>query len=239
MGSGFGDGAGRRHGLSCRILAGEDGKVKPQIAIVDYETGNLHSVAKAIEKAGGHVKVTSSPLEIRRAAGVVLPGVGAFGEAAKRLSSKKLVSPILEALKRNKPFLGICLGLQLLFERSEENPGAKGLGFFRGDIVRFWVPKKSNLKVPHMGWNTTKRGPAANAAALRGVDNGSYFYFVHSFYPEPREKSIVSTTTPYAGSFCSSIAKGHLFASQFHPEKSGDEGQKILRNFVKDVLACS
>jgi glutamine amidotransferase len=212
---------------------------KPLIAVVDYEMGNLHSVAKALEKAGGQVKVTSSPAEIRRAAGVVLPGVGAFGEAAKRLASKKLVAPILDALRHNKPFLGICLGLQLLFERSEENPGAKGLGFFRGNVVRFRMSKKSNLKVPHMGWNTAERGPAAKTPALRGVGKGRYFYFVHSFYPMPREKAIVSTITPYDGPFCSSVAKGRLFASQFHPEKSGEDGQKILRNFVKEVAACS
>jgi glutamine amidotransferase len=213
--------------------------MRPLIAVVDYEMGNLHSVAKALEKAGGHVKVTSVPSEIRHAAGVVLPGVGAFGEAAKRLKSKKLVAPVMDALKRNKPFLGICLGLQLLFEKSEESPGAKGLGFFKGQVIRFRVPKKSNLKVPHMGWNTMVSGPAAKTPALRGIGQGTYFYFVHSFYPDPREKSIVSTMTSYGRSFCSSVAKGHLFASQFHPEKSGDDGQRILRNFVKEVTACS
>lgn len=212
---------------------------KPLIAVVDYEMGNLHSVAKALEKAGGRVKVTSSPAEVRRAAGVVLPGVGAFGEAAKRLKRKKLAAPLLEALKRNKPFLGICLGLQLLFERSEESPGAKGLGHFKGSVVRFRMPKRSRMKVPHMGWNTIAPGPASSTAALRGIGPKSYFYFVHSYFPAPKEKSVVSTTTPYGGSFCSSVAKGRLFASQFHPEKSGDEGQKILRNFVKAVAACS
>ncbi len=212
--------------------------MRPLIAVVDYEMGNLHSVAKALEKAGGHVKVTSAPSVIRRAAGVVLPGVGAFGEAAKRLKSKKLAAPVMDALRQNKPFLGICLGLQLLFEKSEESPGAKGLGYFKGHVVRLRMSKKSNMKVPHMGWNTTTRG-AAKTPALRGIGKGSYFYFVHSYYPDPCEKSIVSTTTSYGRSFCSSVAKGRLFASQFHPEKSGDEGQKILRNFVKEVAACS
>src|SRR5262245_22977793 len=201
--------------------------------------GNLHSVAKALEKAGGKVQVTGSPADVRRAAGVVLPGVGAFGEAAKRLKRKKLDAPLREALKRNKPFLGICLGLQLLFERSEENPGAKGLGHFKGDVVRFRLPPRSRMKVPHMGWNTVERGPAAKSAALRGVNAKSHFYFVHSYYPQPKERAIVSTTTPYGGAFCSSVAKGRLFASQFHPEKSGEEGQKILRNFVKEVASCS
>jgi glutamine amidotransferase len=213
--------------------------LRPLIAVVDYEMGNLHSVAKAIEKAGGQVKVTSVPSVIRKAAGVVLPGVGAFGEAAKRLKSKKLDAPVMDALRRNKPFLGICLGLQLLFEKSEESPGVRGLGYLKGHVVRFRVPKTSNLKVPHMGWNTTTPGPAAKTPALRGVGKGTYFYFVHSYYPEPRDQAIISTTTAYGRSFCSSVSRGRLFASQFHPEKSGDDGQKILRNFVKDVAACS
>ena len=139
--------------------------MKPLIAIVDYEMGNLHSVSKALEKAGARVQVTSSASVISRADGVVLPGVGAFGEAAKRLAPKKLIAPLLEALEKNKPFLGICLGLQLLFERSEESPRAKGLGFLKGAVVRFRMPKTSRLKVPHMGWNTVQRGPAQRRAS--------------------------------------------------------------------------
>ena len=213
--------------------------MKPLIAVVDYEMGNLHSVAKAIEKAGGNVKVTSSPADIRRAAGVVLPGVGAFGEASKRLARKKLVAPLREVLKHNKPFLGICLGLQLLFERSEESPSAKGLGYFKGHVIRFRISKKSRMKVPHMGWNTAEKKSAVKSPLLKGINARSYFYFVHSYYPVPKEKTIVSTVTPYGVSFCSSVSKGRLFASQFHPEKSGEEGQTILRNFVKEVAACS
>ncbi len=212
--------------------------MKPLIAVVDYEMGNLHSVAKALEKAGARVQVTSSPSAIRRAEGVVLPGVGAFGEAMKRLASKKLVAPVVEALEQNKPFLGICLGLQLLFERSEESPRTKGLGYFKGSVIRFRMPKKSNLKVPHTGWNTVDRGPAANTLLLRGMKKDSYFYFVHSFFPDPREHSIVATTTDYGRRFCSSVAQGRLFASQFHPEKSGDEGQALLRNYIHGVATC-
>jgi glutamine amidotransferase len=212
---------------------------KPLIAVVDYEMGNLHSVAKALEKAGGRVQVTSSPSIIRKAAGVVLPGVGAFGEAAKRLTAKKLVTPLMEALKNNKPFLGICLGLQLLFERSEESPRAKGLGFFKGAVVRFRMGRKSPLKVPHMGWNTVEAGPAGKTPVLKGIKKGSYFYFVHSYFPVPQEKFIVAARTEYGHPFCSGVARGHLFASQFHPEKSGDQGHRMLRNFIREVAACS
>jgi glutamine amidotransferase len=213
-------------------------KVKPLIAVVDYEMGNLHSVGKALEKAGGRIQITNSPSVIRRAAGVVLPGVGAFGEAMKRLASKKLIAPICETLQKNKPFFGICLGLQLLFERSEECAREKGFGFFKGSVVRFQMPRGSSLKVPHMGWNQLRFGPASKTRALRGVSKGDYFYFVHSFFPAPRDRAIVATRTPYGRLFCSSIARGRLFASQFHPEKSGDQGQRVLRNFVREVSLC-
>jgi imidazole glycerol-phosphate synthase subunit HisH len=183
--------------------------------------------------------VTSSPSVIRKAAGVVLPGVGAFGEATKRLAAKKLVAPLLEVLRNNKPFLGICLGLQLLFERSEESPGAKGLGFFKGAVIRFRMKKSSRLKVPHMGWNTIEPGPAGTTPVLRSIMRGSYFYFVHSYFPAPLEKSIVATRTVYGRPFCSAVAWNRLFASQFHPEKSGDEGQRVLQNFVREVATCS
>jgi glutamine amidotransferase len=212
--------------------------MKPLIAIVDYEMGNLHSVSKAVEKAGGRVAITRSPRQIASAAGVVLPGVGAFGEAVKRLTRRKLIAPILSALEHNKPFLGICLGLQLLFERSEESKGIKGFGYLKGPVVHFRLPKSSTLKVPHMGWNTLAAGPAAGASALRGVTKGQYFYFVHSFFPAPEDPQVVATTTTYGKTFCSSIAQGKLFASQFHPEKSGDQGQRLLRNFVRAVAQC-
>ncbi len=207
--------------------------MKPSIAVVDYEMGNLHSVAKALELTGARVTVTSSPVALRSADAVVLPGVGAFGEAVKRLTRMKLITPLWEILSTNKPFLGICLGLQLLFERSEESPGQKGLGFFKGDVKRFRLPKSSTLKVPHMGWNTLKGGPASKTHVLRGIPAESYFYFVHSFFPVPKDQSIVATTTTYPEPFSSSVAQGKVFACQFHPEKSGARGQRLLRNFVE------
>ncbi len=213
--------------------------MKPLIAVVDYEMGNLHSVAKAVEKAGGRVQVTSAPETVRRAHAVVLPGVGAFGEAMKRLTLKRLAGPVLDALENQKPFLGICLGLQLLFERSEESPRTQGLGYFKGEVIRFRLAGRPSLKVPHMGWNTMRRGPAGQTRILEGIRGRSYFYFVHSYYPVPKEVEIVATRTDYGRSFCSSVARGRHFASQFHPEKSGVEGQKLLRNFVREVAACS
>src|SRR5262249_20061276 len=133
----------------------------------------------------------------------------------------------------------ICLGLQMLFERSDEDPREKGPGLLKGRVVRFRLPKSSRLKVPHMGWNTIRRGPAAHSRVLRGVPEKSYFYFVHSFYPEPEDSSVVATATDYGKKFCSAVAVGRLFASQFHPEKSGETGQRLLRNFVREVAACS
>lgn len=211
-------------------------QTKPLLAVVDYEMGNLHSVAKALEKAGARIKVTSQPAAIRQADGVVLPGVGAFGEAMHRLRAKQLVRPIQALLKQNKPFLGICLGLQILFEGSDESPRIAGLGFFKGRVVKF--RGRAGLKVPHMGWNTIQRKPQ-RSAVLKDIGDGSYFYFVHSFYPAPRDKGIVATETPYGKPFCSAVTQGRLFASQFHPEKSGEQGQRLLRNFVRSVAACS
>ncbi len=213
--------------------------MKPLIAVVDYEMGNLHSVSKALEKSGGRVQVTSSPSVIRSAKAVVLPGVGAFGEAVKRLTSKKLIRVLSEALEQDKPFLGICLGLQLLFQRSEESPRFKGLGFFNGDVVEFKHTVASGLKVPHMGWNTLERKAAGKTPVLKSIKPDTHFYFVHSFFPAPKDKSVIATETRYGHAFCSSAAQGRLFASQFHPEKSGTEGLKILKNFVNEVTRCS
>lgn len=209
------------------------------IAVIDYGMGNLHSVSKALQKVGGHIRITQSAKEIRGAAGVVLPGVGAFGEAMRRLQGKRLLDPILQALQWGKPFLGICLGLQLLFERSEESPREKGLGFFKGPVVRFKFSRRSSLKVPHMGWNTFERGPAGNTPYLRGISKRDHFYFVHSYFPAPEDKRFLAARTRYGTAFCSAVARGPLFACQFHPEKSGDQGQRLLRNFVQTVASCS
>jgi glutamine amidotransferase len=211
----------------------------PLIAVIDYGMGNLRSVSKALEKAGGRVQVTDSPSVIRAAQGVVLPGVGAFGDASKRLTQTGLATAANQALAQGKPFLGICLGLQLLFDRSEESRGVAGLGFWKGTVRRFHFAAEKKLKVPHMGWNTLNTRAKNKPALLAGLNSKDYFYFVHSFYPDPEDQRVIATTTSYGLSFCSSAAQGNVYACQFHPEKSGAQGQKILRNFVKQVRTCS
>jgi imidazole glycerol-phosphate synthase subunit HisH len=210
------------------------------IAIIDYGMGNLRSVAKALESLGADVKITASPDVIKKASGVVLPGVGAMPDAMKALQKAKVISSIKKTIAEDKPFLGICLGLQLLFETSEEGGGCKGLGIFKGSVPRFDFSRlatrnsrlATGLKIPHMGWNTIKIKDQ-KAKILDKVNDESYVYFVHSYFVKPKDKKIIATTTNYGIEFCSSIAKGNLFACQFHPEKSQKLGLKILHNFVK------
>ena len=200
------------------------------ITIVDYGMGNLRSVKKAFENLGFPANVTRSPEEILNSNGLVLPGVGAFGDCMKNLEEYDLVEPIKAFIKTGKPFLGICLGLQLLFEESEESPGVKGLGVLRGKVVRFPRLEKEGLKVPHMGWNQVEiRKPTP---VLKGIPEGSWFYFVHSYYPEPEDKSISSLKTHYGVEFTSAVQSENIFACQFHPEKSSTMGLKILDNFA-------
>lgn len=213
--------------------------MSPWVAVVDYGMGNLRSVQKAVERAGARALVTDSARVVRQAVGVVLPGVGAFGEAVKRLKSQRLWDAVEDVLTQRKPFLGICLGLQLLFERSEECPGQRGFGFLKGSVVRFRKTGRRALKVPHMGWNTLDRGPAGKSACLKGLQSDDYFYFVHSYFPEPRDRRIVAATTRYGRAFCSAVSKGNLFATQFHPEKSGAPGLRLLKNFVRQARLCS
>jgi len=205
------------------------------IAIVDYGMGNLRSVHKALERMGFQAMVTQDPSELKKAAGLVVPGVGAFRKAMENLQQLGLVDPIVEFVESGKPFLGICLGLQLLFSGSEEFGFQRGLSIFKGKVVRFpfSLPASSQskdiLKVPHMGWNAVhiyKR-----PFVLEGIGEGAYFYFVHSYYPVPEEQEIVATTTDYGGEFVSSVSRGNLFACQFHPEKSQGLGLKLLKNF--------
>jgi glutamine amidotransferase len=198
------------------------------IAIIDYQMGNLRSVQKALEKVGQQAVITSDPAEIGRADKVILPGVGAFEDCIAELRRRDLVGPIKDAIVADKPFLGICLGLQLLFDVSYENGTHEGLGILPGEVLRFEVP--AELKVPHMGWNALamKRRPPL----LEGIAEGTHVYFVHSYYVKPRDASIIATETDYGGAFCSMIWRGNLFATQFHPEKSQADGLKILRNFA-------
>jgi len=200
------------------------------IAIVDYGMGNLRSVSKAFHLQGFPVTVTRDPEEISGASGLVLPGVGAFGDCVRNLDDYGLTSPIKEFIDSGRPFLGICLGLQVLFEESEESPGVRGFGVFKGKVVRFPDLKKERLKVPHMGWNEIliqKEVPM-----LEGIPDKSWFYFVHSYYPVPEDDSIIAVKADYGIEFTATVSKGNVFASQFHPEKSSELGLRILRNFA-------
>jgi len=199
------------------------------IAIIDYDAGNIKSVEKALLFLGEEVKITRDKNEILEADGVILPGVGAFGNAMEKLHSYGLVEVIHKCVEANKPFLGICLGLQLLFEESEENPGIKGLHVLDGKIVR--IPAEEGLKVPHIGWNNLT---FPNRGRLyEGVPEDAYVYFVHSYYLQAADEKQVVAATQYGAYIHASVEKGNVFACQFHPEKSSDVGMQILRNFIK------
>jgi imidazole glycerol-phosphate synthase subunit HisH len=199
------------------------------IAIVDYGMGNLRSVQKAFEKVGHKAEVTNDPAVLATARKVVLPGVGAFEDAMAELRRLELVKPILDAIEAGKPFLGICLGLQLLFEVGYENGRHEGLGVLPGEVRRFDLPRE--FSVPHMGWNQLDiRRPTP---ILAGLANGDYVYFVHSYYVLPANPAVVATETDYGGPFCSMIYRDNLFATQFHPEKSQANGLRILHNFAE------
>ncbi|MEK6791899.1 MAG: imidazole glycerol phosphate synthase subunit HisH [Deltaproteobacteria bacterium] len=201
------------------------------IAIIDYDMGNLRSVAKAFERVGAKVVVTRSAQEIMAASRVVLPGVGAFRDCMANLMEYGLIEPILKTIEAGKPFLGICLGLQLLFDESEEFGRHKGLGVIRGKVVRFQSKAVAGLKVPHMGWNNARQ--AKGSPLLNGISDKDFFYFVHSYYAVPEDKSVILTTTDYGTEFTSSISSGNVFACQFHPEKSQTVGLKVLENFSR------
>lgn len=195
------------------------------IALIDYGMGNLRSVEKGLAKVGHRAQITSDPAVVRRAKAVVLPGVGAFGDAMRNLQAAGLIPTIREAVEAGTPFLGICLGLQLLFEESEESPGVRGLALLKGRVKRF----RHALKVPHVGWNQLHiRRPAP---VLAGVPEGAFAYFVHSYYVAPDEEEIIATTTEYGYPFVSGIWSRNLSAFQFHPEKSQAVGLSILANF--------
>jgi len=217
------------------------------IAIINYDMGNLKSVSKALEKVGAKVVVTRDIKQIKKASKIVLPGVGAYTRCMENLTRYGLVDVIKEEIKSGKWFLGICLGLQLLFEESEEFGPTKGLGLLKGSVKRFPVgaPLAAPLGVPHIraqqaaplpkipmiGWNQIKK-TRADLKLFRDVPDETYFYFVHSYFVSPKDKDVVATTTDYEGSFCSSVQKDHVLACQFHPEKSQKWGLKVLENFV-------
>ncbi len=199
------------------------------IAILDYDAGNIKSVEKAILSLGEEVVLTKDREEILGADKVILPGVGAFGEAMEKLKDYNLISVIKEVVERKIPFLGICLGLQLLFERSEESEGVEGLGILKGEICKF--DSDMGLKIPHMGWNALSY--PEEGRLFKGVDKGAYVYFVHSYYLNAVDESIVKATAEYGITFHASVEKDNVFACQFHPEKSSDVGLKILKNFIE------
>ena len=198
------------------------------IAIIDYDAGNIKSVEKALLCLGAEAEVTRDAEKILQADHIILPGVGAFGDAMKRLHQYGLVEVIHEAVNRNIPFLGICLGLQLMFESSEENPGVKGLSLLPGKIVR--IPAEDGLKIPHIGWNPLTY--PNQGRLFKGIPENSYVYFVHSYYLKADEESIVTAATEYGTTIHASVEKGNVFACQFHPEKSSDVGLTILKNFI-------
>ena len=198
------------------------------VTIIDYDAGNIRSVENAFRLLGEEVSITRDAEEISNASRVVLPGVGAFGDAMKRLQSYGLTEAIRKTVKRNTPFLGICLGLQLLFEESEESPGVKGLSLLPGKIRR--IPDGDQLKIPHIGWNDLSF--PKESRLFRGLRQGAFVYFVHSYYLHAEESGIVAAQTSYGVTIDAAVEADNLFACQFHPEKSADVGMQILKNFL-------
>ena len=197
------------------------------VVIIDYGAGNLRSVSNALKTLGVESIITRDAEEIKNASHVILPGVGSFGWAMQMIDDLNLRDAIREAALSGKPFLGICLGLQLLFDESEESPGYKGLGVFEGKIVRF---EDRGLKIPHMGWNSLEF--PQKARMFEHLDLDPYVYFVHSYYAQPKDESIVSANVTYGQTVCVAVEKDNIFAAQFHPEKSGQVGMQILKNFI-------
>ena len=215
------------------------------IVLIDYGVGNLYSVAKAAAYVGGDVKISGDAADIKRADKIILPGVGAFGDCMKNFAATGLIPTIKAEIFSGKPILGICVGLQILFASSEESPGVDGLNIFGGRVKKICA---GNLKIPHMGWNAVsmrnaqcvmRNGKAISNAQcamrnlFKGIKNDSYFYFVHSYHAAPDDKKIIAATTTYGEEVTAAIEFENIFATQFHPEKSGDVGLQVLKNFVE------
>lgn len=199
------------------------------IAMIDYDAGNIKSVEKALQRLGQEVCITRDRERLLAADKVILPGVGAFGDAMEHLQEYGLVDVIHEIVEKKTPFLGICLGLQLLFERSDEAPGVEGLGILKGEILR--IPPQEGLKIPHMGWNSLEL--QNDGRLFQGISGNPYVYFVHSYYLKAKDDKIVKAVTQYSTSIHASVEQGNVFACQFHPEKSSDVGLQILKNFAE------
>ena len=197
------------------------------IAVLDYGIGNLRSAEKALEHLGVDAALTTDPAVARRAAGVVLPGVGAFGRCMEQLRESGLEPVVHDAVEAGKPFLGICVGMQMLFDASEEAPGVKGLGIIPGEVRRLTVTSE---RLPHMGWNTLEI--RTGSKLFDGIDDGSWLYFVHSYAPVPDDDAVVAATTDYGGTVVAAVEQGQIWATQFHPEKSAANGLRLLRNFA-------
>jgi glutamine amidotransferase len=197
------------------------------VTIVDYGSGNLRSVQKAFEHLGAAATITDDPQVVAAAERLVLPGVGAFGDAMRELRRRDLVAPIVAHVRADRPFFGICMGLQLLFDTGWEGGRHEGLGLLAGDVGRFDLP--AGYKVPHMGWNTVTWRPGARPT---GCADGEHFYFVHSYHARPADESVVAAVADYGGPLCAAVARGRLFATQFHPEKSQAAGLRLLQSFL-------
>jgi imidazole glycerol-phosphate synthase subunit HisH len=206
------------------------------IALIDYDSGNLRSAQRALLKVGADVRVVRRPDELKDAAGVVLPGVGAFDDCVNAMRKQELLAAIKEYIRGGRPFLGICVGYQALFERSDEfNSCAAGFGVFSGKVVRF--PNQNGLKVPQIGWNQLDI-LKPDCPLYAGIPSGSYVYFVHSYFPQPTDATIVATETNYGAAFASSVWRENVFATQFHPEKSQETGLRLLKNFATLARKC-
>ncbi len=208
----------------------------PRIGLVDYGSGNLRSVQRALEHAGAECHPVHSPAEANACSALVVPGVGSFGDCARQLREAGLWDFIKEWIAADRPYLGICLGYQLLFESSEESPGVEGFGALRGKVVHF--PRESGLKIPHMGWNQLHITKGSDSL-MAGLGENPDFYFVHSYYPVPEDPSVVTSTCGYGVEFAASVTRGNLSAVQFHPEKSQALGLAMLRNFIDSLRTIS